>query len=132
MQSSFIHSRKLGVIFHYSLLSTIFAALNMLLAISSVGTISLRVYLFWALDFYLSDFFTCFTSPLLLILAKKEIIIFSSTQTSLNRAPVARLCIRQSRPRSRVDFQVFSDKAKDCKPEVPSHSPCWKSNSMGR
>ena len=29
-----------------------------------------------------------------------------------------------------LDFQVFLDK--DCKPEVPSHSPCWKFNSMGR
>ena len=29
-----------------------------------------------------------------------------------------------------LDFQVFSDK--DYKPEVPSHNPCWKLNSMGR
>ena len=27
-----------------------------------------------------------------------------------------------------LDFHVFSDNG--CKPEVLSHSPCWKSNSM--
>jgi len=28
-----------------------------------------------------------------------------------------------------LEFHVFS--GKDCKPEVPAHSPCWKPNSIG-